>query len=142
MPNIEELKKRLRSPVRFGAETQEQAKRRHFMERKEAATALESQSAEIARLKAELEEALDEAKLFKHGHRIASDNCVRLEGLLEEARKDAHFDIRLARYEDGLHALFVSSKSNTWIRVAHELTECVDTIITAQAIAAARKQQG
>lgn len=46
--DLEELKKRLRTPVRFGAETQEQAKQRHFKERHEAADAIESLQAENA----------------------------------------------------------------------------------------------
>jgi chromosome segregation ATPase len=44
---------------------------------------------ENRRLKAELEDQKAECATFRHGHRVASDNCVRLEGLLEEARKDA-----------------------------------------------------
>lgn len=44
---------------------------------------------EMERLQRELENERIERQTFQHGHRIASDNCVRLERELEEARKDA-----------------------------------------------------
>lgn len=42
---------------------------------------------EVAELRRELEAQKAECATFRHGHRIASDNCVRLERDLEEARK-------------------------------------------------------
>jgi hypothetical protein len=59
--NIGELVKRLRNPVRFGNESQEQAKQRHFMDRQEAAAALESLQRELEEARKHLAYAIEEA---------------------------------------------------------------------------------
>lgn len=55
--------------------------------------AVEDAIATIEQLQRELEAVKIDCDTFRHGHRIASDNCVRLERELEDARKDA------ARYQ-------------------------------------------
>lgn len=50
---------------------------------------VERLQAENAKLKSELENEKIESATFRHGHRIASDNCVRLAGELETAKYDA-----------------------------------------------------
>lgn len=48
-----------------------------------------SEAAEAEKLQAENAKLKSERDTFRHGHRVASDNYVRLERELEEARKDA-----------------------------------------------------
>jgi chromosome segregation ATPase len=72
MMKLEELKARL-SAGRFALD--------------EVAGLASEALAAIESLQRELELEKIERKTFQHGHRIASDNCARLERELEEARR-------------------------------------------------------
>lgn len=79
--DIEGLKKRLSHPVRFGSETQEQAKNRHFMDRHEAADAIE-------RLQAERDEAARALEISGKANRMVIEEAMSQAQRIKELERE------------------------------------------------------
>lgn len=102
-------------------------------------------AAEIMRLKRELANEKIESATLRHGYRLASDNCVRLERELEDARRDAERLewVGMSLFESSWNGVIDSGSKTHW-RVRGDHRHTAQRMVGesfAAAIDAARNQK-